>query len=495
MEAFAKGLVAGLAAASDDFAGSGLYQSCEEGDLEKIKVCLANPEAVNYRDPEHGNTPLIMLVATHDWVDAAALLIENNADVNETNSSGLTVLGAAARHGNLETVHMLLARGALPSEDEVICARDEGHDDIAALIEAKVMQRKAKAPSSAAGSAMQVLLMQISFASEDAMEVLKYRDFIQQYSSDGRFCELIECSVMDSSWLPRWKDKLAECGGALIVFSDAYRAKLGKKGTPLAKEAAALRARRDADPAFRLYVLDPRTPGHGPADLGHLLRRGEVSMNEKAWVDFIASTANAESIGAGRGRGDGRGVGRGAAGGRGGGVGGDGKGRGGEGRGGKGGGGKGGGGKAGGGEGGGGKAGGAQGSGGKGRGGKGDGNESGGGKSGGGKGGADAPVAGSGKGGRGGRDGGHGRGRGGKSTMAAAEPASDMNFKGMLNEAYPTTKGHRVEYKSTEATSGRVVAVVTINGSQAFQGPEAAGRKAAEHLAARAALIALGNLR
>ena len=53
MERFAKGLVAGLATASDTFAGAGLYEACEECDLEKIEVCLTNPEAVNYLALQH----------------------------------------------------------------------------------------------------------------------------------------------------------------------------------------------------------------------------------------------------------------------------------------------------------------------------------------------------------------------------------------------------------------------------------------------------------
>ena len=73
-------------------------------------------------------------------------------------------------------------------------------------------------------------------------------------------------------------------------------------------------------------------------------------------------------------------------------------------------------------------------------------------------------------------------------------PSTSANYKGVLNEKFPATKGNKIAYTPVETTThDHYSATVTVNGV-AYEGPVRRGKKEAEKAAAYVALAKLGRL-
>lgn len=119
------------------------YQSVHEvaldGDLGKLKALLeVNPQLVNVSDYDK-NTPL-HLAAVHNHADAVGLILDNGANMNAQNSSGMTPLHLAAKQGFIDVVRVILSRGPdLNIQDSrgwtpLIWAEKTHHEEIAHLL-------------------------------------------------------------------------------------------------------------------------------------------------------------------------------------------------------------------------------------------------------------------------------------------------------------------------------------------------------------------------
>jgi len=165
--------------------------------------------------------------------------------------------------------------------------------DTMADIRAKVLQEAGYKPQDERQ-------LQISFASEDSMPVLKCRDVVDKNCSVGVFglwlptytmCSLLNASVEDSSWFHRWSTQFAHAKGVVVFRSDTYIDKIrlgqeqtdGEKRPPLWREAQAVMFRRVIDKSFQAYVLNPNALLNGPHDLYYFLSTNEKEMNIDGW--------------------------------------------------------------------------------------------------------------------------------------------------------------------------------------------------------------------
>ncbi len=67
---------------------SGYFAVLRSGEVSKLRSALEHGASANARDAQ-GNTPL-MLAATHGNVESLRLLLDRGADVNVTNNAGAT---------------------------------------------------------------------------------------------------------------------------------------------------------------------------------------------------------------------------------------------------------------------------------------------------------------------------------------------------------------------------------------------------------------------
>lgn len=116
-----------------------LYESCEQGDVEKVKQLLKPGVPVNL--PElHRWTPLMIAVAQQHR-EIVELLLEKGANPNTANCHGRTPLSFAARYGRKDIVQQLLKYGANPNfkegsifEPPLEIAAECGHKQIVEIL-------------------------------------------------------------------------------------------------------------------------------------------------------------------------------------------------------------------------------------------------------------------------------------------------------------------------------------------------------------------------
>ena len=79
-------------------------------------------------------------------------------------------------------------------------------------------------------------------------------------------------------------------------------------------------------------------------------------------------------------------------------------------------------------------------------------------------------------------------------ALTVSGPSTSANYKGVLNEKFPATKGNKIAYTPVETTThDHYSATVTVNGVP-YEGPVRRGKKEAEKAAAYVALAKLGLL-
>ena len=110
-----------------------------DGSTELIKLLLDNGADVNAKN-ESGVTP-IMIASINGYLDTVELLIDNGADVNAKNESGVTPIMIASNNGCLSTVELLIDNGANlyaknnTGQTALDIAKEEGHTDVVEFIE------------------------------------------------------------------------------------------------------------------------------------------------------------------------------------------------------------------------------------------------------------------------------------------------------------------------------------------------------------------------
>jgi ankyrin repeat protein len=92
-------------------AGRYLHQAAINGDEVRIRKAIANGTDVDIRDPDSGDTPLIM-ASFWDRESTVTLLLSLNANINAQNNDGYTPLFWPVCKNYRGLVSLLLAKGA-----------------------------------------------------------------------------------------------------------------------------------------------------------------------------------------------------------------------------------------------------------------------------------------------------------------------------------------------------------------------------------------------
>ncbi|WP_208730882.1 ankyrin repeat domain-containing protein [Leptospira bouyouniensis] len=87
-----------------------LFQAVENGNLEEVKILLAQGASINAKD-SLGNSSLIKAVDEEE-MELTKFLIQKGANVNLRNTMGETALYRAVYRGNLDLVKLLVKAGA-----------------------------------------------------------------------------------------------------------------------------------------------------------------------------------------------------------------------------------------------------------------------------------------------------------------------------------------------------------------------------------------------
>ena len=90
--------------------GAKLCMAILRGDNSEIKRLFAAGTPLDYQDEIDGWTPLIYSIYYHNH-PACQWLLDNDADINQTDYAGRTPLMFAAIRGNLQLIKELLKRG------------------------------------------------------------------------------------------------------------------------------------------------------------------------------------------------------------------------------------------------------------------------------------------------------------------------------------------------------------------------------------------------
>jgi len=100
----------------DSNSWTALHYACEFGDLESVKILLANKANVDAYSNNHRTG--LHLAASMNFPSIVTFLLENQADPNMQDSSKCIPLHLAAKYGNIECMAILLSFGAnLYAED------------------------------------------------------------------------------------------------------------------------------------------------------------------------------------------------------------------------------------------------------------------------------------------------------------------------------------------------------------------------------------------
>ena len=108
-----------------------LLAAVEKSDLKQVVAALEDGASPNAREREWGfRTPVLLTASRSDDVDIVRHLLDAGADVNATQSFGQNALLWAAERGNLQTVDLLLERGAQIEPPVLHVAAREGHTGV-----------------------------------------------------------------------------------------------------------------------------------------------------------------------------------------------------------------------------------------------------------------------------------------------------------------------------------------------------------------------------
>jgi ankyrin repeat protein len=124
--------------ASTDFGFTAMHVAASYGHLPIVLLLIEAGADVNRRD-RHGTSTLHQAIG---WPEVMEALLNAGADVDGVTFQGVTPLMSAAAFGEMQSVRLLVARGADVNRREGVggakaaeCAREKGEDEIAALLE------------------------------------------------------------------------------------------------------------------------------------------------------------------------------------------------------------------------------------------------------------------------------------------------------------------------------------------------------------------------
>ena len=91
-----------------------LINASISGSLDDVFMSINHNVNINVHKDAQGNTPgcsPLMLAVMNDYISIVNVLLNNNADVNDTNDNGNTALIYAALHNNVDAAKILIATG------------------------------------------------------------------------------------------------------------------------------------------------------------------------------------------------------------------------------------------------------------------------------------------------------------------------------------------------------------------------------------------------
>ena len=111
---------------------------------ESIEFLLDFGADIEYlaKGGKNSGRPLMMAAKKYNGLETVKLLVARGADVNGADQYGRTPLIVAARYGRIEIVRFLLSHGARPDAESImrkwktplIAANLRGHEEVAALL-------------------------------------------------------------------------------------------------------------------------------------------------------------------------------------------------------------------------------------------------------------------------------------------------------------------------------------------------------------------------
>jgi len=127
-----------------------------------------------------------------------------------------------------------------------------------------------------------------SFAWEDVGHRHHYCQAVDRETEGWMTSALLDRAVADRYWFDKWMEQLNVASAVVVINTATYYRKLGgRKGYSLMVEREAIIQRRQADPTFKVFALDPEKPGHTGYDLKALLDKDELEVNFPSWKDAI----------------------------------------------------------------------------------------------------------------------------------------------------------------------------------------------------------------
>jgi len=241
------------------------------------------------REPLHvleGET----LISVRDLRDKAVALGDYNVSTSNCHHAAFAIFNYCAAILNEEEVKI----SELPNKNLSGLARIIGGMGINIASRASTVAPQGHSSSSRSfessrnldHSTSRISLVQNSFASEDAMPTMKFRDAVDSRVPGWRMCPLLQPGVDDDTWLTRWQHQLQESGAVIIVFSAVYRNKCAP-GSALMKEASTIIIRAEIDSNFRIFVLDPGVPDEDSNRLRSCLVDLLPSLRFQEWCAFL----------------------------------------------------------------------------------------------------------------------------------------------------------------------------------------------------------------
>lgn len=126
-----------------------LLSAIEKNDTTLIDYCIKKGADVNFITQQRwvNISPLITAI-NNNHIEAAKMLLQNNADINWKDTFNSTALMYAASIGNIKMVQLLIDNGAdLEHKDKqgnnaISAAKEGNHNDIVKLLKTKIKLSK-----------------------------------------------------------------------------------------------------------------------------------------------------------------------------------------------------------------------------------------------------------------------------------------------------------------------------------------------------------------
>ena len=122
-------------------------KAVQQNNIDFVKDVLNNPgQRIQIINGKYNNAlqrNALMVASFEGHLGIVQLLLDNGAEVNDVDSTGMTALMLAAEQGDLEIVKILLLKGANidnkttvgPPQNALEIAREHHHDDVAEVLD------------------------------------------------------------------------------------------------------------------------------------------------------------------------------------------------------------------------------------------------------------------------------------------------------------------------------------------------------------------------